>query len=196
MAPKNSKRPSLSGLCRFRSGGVLLYVLFVPLLALLLTILTAQPQILQAETTAADLADGTYSVEVSMEGGSGRASITSPAVLTVEDGTAMVQIEWSSSHYDYMIVDEEKYLPVNEDGNSVFEIPVTVFDTEITVIADTTAMSTPHEIEYTLVFDSASISSGNTSPSPGAIIGAVLVLLLLCAAVVMTFRRRRKEARR
>ncbi|MCD8054994.1 MAG: hypothetical protein LUF00_13395 [Lachnospiraceae bacterium] len=196
MACKNSKRPSLSGLRRFRSGGVLLYVFFVPLLALLLTILTAQPWILHAESAAADLADGTYTVEVSMEGGTGRASITSPAVLTVEDGTATVQIEWSSSHYDYMIVDEETYLPVNEDGNSVFEIPLTAFDTEITVIADTTAMSTPHEIEYTLVFDSASIAPESTSLSPGPIIGAILVLLLLCAAVVVTFRRKRKEARR
>ena len=56
-----------------------------------------------------------------------------------------------------MIVDGEKYEPVNKDGNSTFEIPVTVFDTEMKVTADTVAMSTPHEIDYTLNFDSSSM---------------------------------------
>ena len=66
-------------------------------------------------------------------------------------------LKWSSPHYDYMIVDGERYEPVNTDGNSVFEIPVPYFDKPVNVIADTTAMSEPHEIEYTLTFDSASV---------------------------------------
>lgn len=37
--------------------------------------------------------------------------------------------------------------------------PVAAFDTELTVIGDTTAMSTPHEIEYTLNFDSATLTA-------------------------------------
>ena len=41
----------------------------------------------------------------------------------------------------------------------MFEIPVTVFDRKMAVAADTTAMSTPHEIEYTLLFDSSSIKT-------------------------------------
>jgi len=56
-------------------------------------------------------------------------------------------------------VDGEKYLPVNTEGNSVFEIPVAALDTALAVTADTTAMSTPHEIEYTLTFDSASLTA-------------------------------------
>ncbi len=104
-----------------------------------------------------DLEDGSYTAEVSLEGGSGRASVTSPAELTVADGSVTARIEWSSSNYDYMIVDGEKYLPVNTEGNSVFEIPVTAFDVPITVLADTTAMSKPYEIEYKLTFDSETI---------------------------------------
>ena len=69
------------------------------------------------------------------------------------------EITWSSPNYDYMIVDGEKYLPVNTEGNSVFEIPVAALDTALAVTADTTAMSTPHEIEYTLTFDSASLTA-------------------------------------
>ncbi|MDE6849420.1 MAG: hypothetical protein K2J44_08770, partial [Ruminococcus sp.] len=66
-------------------------------------------------------------------------------------------IIWNSNNYDYMVVDGEKYLPVSTDEFSVFEIPVTVFDRKMSVSADTTAMSTPHEIEYTLYFDSSTI---------------------------------------
>ena len=99
------------------------------------------------------LEEGSYTVEIKFEGGSGRASIQSPVTLTVAaDGKMTATVEWSSPNYDYMIVDGEKLFPVNTDGNSVFEIPVSAFDTPITVIGDTVAMSKPHEIEYTLTF--------------------------------------------
>lgn len=106
---------------------------------------------------ALDLADGTYLAEVSLEGGSGKASITSPAQITVKDGVVTARIEWSSPNYDYMVAAGKKLLPVNEDGNSVFEIPVRAFDRPEAVKADTTAMSKPYEIAYTLTFDSETI---------------------------------------
>ena len=106
-----------------------------------------------------DLEDGTYTAEVTLEGGSGRATIESPATITVKDGVATASIVWSSPNYDYMIVDGKKLFPVNTEGNSVFEIPVASFDTELDVIADTVAMSKPHEIEYTLAFDSSTIKT-------------------------------------
>ena len=107
--------------------------------------------------TLLSLEDGEYAIEVTMTGGSGKASIQSPALLTVTDGTAYISITWSSSNYDYMIVDGEKYLPTNTEGNSTFEIPVSALGTPLAVTADTVAMSTPHEIEYTLTFASASL---------------------------------------
>lgn len=109
----------------------------------------------QAGTAAP--ADGTYTCDVTLEGGSGRAAVDSPAALTVADGKMTATIVWSSPNYDYMIVDGEKYLPTNTEGNSTFEIPVSALDTALDVTADTVAMSTPHEIEYTLTFDSASL---------------------------------------
>ena len=110
-------------------------------------------------TSASELGleDGEYTADVKLEGGSGRASVSSPAKLTVKDGNVTAEIIWSSNKYDYMIVGDEKYLPLSTDENSVFEIPVSGFDFMMPVKADTTAMSTPHEIEYTLYFDSASI---------------------------------------
>ena len=102
-------------------------------------------------------ADGSYTCEVTLEGGSGRATVESPPALTVADGKMTATLVWSSPNYDYMIVDGEKYLPTNTEGNSTFEIPVAALDTALTVTADTVAMSTPHEIEYTLTFAADSL---------------------------------------
>ena len=108
--------------------------------------------VLTKEETGWEFQDGTYQMEVELLGGSGRASVTSPAKVEIKDGKAVATLEWSSPNYDYMVVDGEKYLPVNTEGNSVFQIPVEAFDQDIAVIADTVAMSTPHEIDYTLNF--------------------------------------------
>ena len=96
-------------------------------------------------------------MEVTLTGGTGRATVDSPAAIKVEGDKATATIVWSSPNYDYMLVDGEKYEPVNKDGNSTFEIPVSVFDAEMEVTADTVAMSTPHEIDYTLNFDSSTV---------------------------------------
>ena len=111
------------------------------------------------ETAAEAPADGSYTCAVTLEGGSGRATVESPALLTVADGALTATIVWSSPNYDYMLIDGEKYLPINTEGNSTFEIPVAALDTAMAVTADTVAMSTPHEIDYTLTFDSATLAA-------------------------------------
>ena len=108
------------------------------------------------------LADGSYTIELTMEGGSGRASIQSPAQLAIADGAATATLEWSSPNYDYMLVNGEKYLPVNTEGNSVFEVPVEALDAPLTMIGDTVAMSTPHEVEYTVTFHSETLKSAES----------------------------------
>ena len=101
---------------------------------------------------------------VILEGGSGKASVESPCPVLERSGELLALITWSSSHYDFMIVDGEKILPVNTEGNSKFEVPLKSVarssdtsqmaslpeDCEMQVQADTTAMSTPHLIDYTL----------------------------------------------
>lgn len=161
-------------------------------LAVLALSLMMLPVAVRAEDVT--LEDGEYRVDVTLEGGSGRSEIASPAVLLVRDGQPYIRIEWDSSHYDYMKVEDETYLPVNEEGNSVFEIPVPVFDEPVTVIGDTTAMSVPHEIEYTLTVDSASISQGEQASwynNPVFWAGAAAAAAVL-AAVGIYGRRKRK----
>ena len=113
-----------------------------------------------AGKTAQDLglADGSYTAEVAFSGGSGKSHIESPVTLTVKDGAVTATVVWSSSKYDYMIVDGERCDVLTTEPGSTFEIPVAAFDTDLTVIGDTTAMSTPHEIEYTLNFASATLT--------------------------------------
>ena len=109
-----------------------------------------------AAAPAETLADGTYTIAVTLEGGSGKASIQSPCTLTVADGKMTATIVWSSSHYDYMLVDGERCDVLSTENGSTFEIPVAALDTPLAVVGDTTAMSTPHEIDYTLTFDASS----------------------------------------
>ena len=134
-----------------------------------------------AQSLTLDKENGEYSIQVDLEGGSGKASVTSPTLITVKDGEVTANIQWSSSNYDYMIVDGEKYLPVNDEGtNSEFQIPVSVMDEAMPVIADTTAMGTPHEINYTLTFYSDSIGSKSQMPQEAAkrVVAVALVIIV------------------
>ena len=131
------------------------------------------------------LKDGAYKINVSLSGGSGRTSVKSPADLRVKDGMPLAQIEWSSPNYDYMILNGEKILPLANKENSVFELPVLVFDKPMSVFADTTAMSTPHEILYQLEFslETAQRKEFNIStliiPAISLLAAAVLLLFLV-----------------
>ena len=134
------------------------------------------------EAVAIDMPDGEYSIEVNMTGGSGRASVSSPTWLIVEDGHAYTRLLWSSSYYDYMIVDEQRYDNLTTDGsNSTFKIPIIAMDEDFAVVADTTAMGDPVEIEYTLVFYSNTVSDKDAIPQEAAI----KVLYIAVAVIVV-----------
>ena len=126
------------------------------------------------------LQDGQYTAQVMLDGGSGRASVSSPAKITVTDGAMTAWIVWSSPHYDFMIVDGTKYLPVNTSGNSAFEVPVSAFDVDIAVSAETTAMSEPHIIDYTLRYDSSTLKAA------GGDSAIVIIAVAVVAVVVLT----------
>ncbi len=119
--------------------------------------ITAFDESLVPTVSSLGLEDGEYEISVILEGGSGRASINSPVKLSIQDGQAIAEIIWSSSNYDYMLVDGEKYISNIINNQSVFEIPVLAFNYKLPVSANTTAMSTPHEINYTLYFDTESL---------------------------------------
>lgn len=99
------------------------------------------------------LSNGEYKANLTMEGGTGKAYIESPVSIKAENGKVTATLVWSSKNYDYMIVNDVKYLNENDGGKSTFTIPIDNIDEPLTVIADTVAMSTPHEIEYTLYFE-------------------------------------------
>ena len=113
----------------------------------------SDPQLLADDTAESEVpADGSYTVEAVLQGGSGKASVQSPARLTVENGAMTATVIWSSKNYDLMIVNGQEYTPTYENELSCFTIPVSALGTPLPVQAETTAMSQPHMIDYTLTF--------------------------------------------
>ena len=133
------------------------------------------------------MTDGVYSVAITMTGGTGRASIASPVQLTVTGGSMTAKVEWSSPNYDLMIVDGKEFLPVNTDGNSVFEIPVYTLDEPLSVQAETVAMSEPHLIDYVITFDKSSLPAENSVNIPLIAgcsgVGVVVIVGAIFAAI-------------
>ncbi len=113
---------------------------------------------LRSFSELSEIPDGSYWIRVLMTGGSGRASISSPTGFYVKDGQATADIHWSSASYDYMKLDGVRYNAFTDAaGHSAMTIPVSTLDTAIPVLADTTAMSKPYEIEYQLSFDGSAL---------------------------------------
>lgn len=156
---------------------------------------------------ALNLEDGLYEVEVSLEGGSGRASVFSPAALNIEEGRAVVEIVWSSPYYDYMIVDGIQYMPedtaisgrkLKKTEVSVFRIPVSRLDVPLAVAADTTAMGMPHEIQYELRFDEKNIKLAveDKENISGLVYGVLAVVLVALAVLIFRKRKERCEQKK
>ena len=134
------------------------------------------------EPVRVELPDGEYSIEVNLAGGSGRASVSSPTVLMVRDGRAWARLLWSSPYYDYMLLGGTRYDNLStEGGNSTFEVPITVMDAPMDVVADTTAMGDPIEIDYQLTFYPETIGDKRQVPQEAA----KQVLMISLAIIVV-----------
>ena len=140
------------------------------------------------EAVPVDLPDGTYAIEVTMTGGSGRASISSPTWLIVQNGKAFAKLLWSSMYYDYMLVGNRKYLNQTTDGgNSSFIIPVTALDEPMEVVADTTAMGDPVAIDYVLTFYEDTIGSKSQIPQEAAKKVLISALIIMVAGGIINY---------
>ena len=60
--------------------------------------------------------EGIKWVDITLEGGSGKAYIESPAEITEKEGVTYVKLIWNSENYDYVIVYDEKYPNENPGG--------------------------------------------------------------------------------
>ncbi len=96
-----------------------------------------------------ELPDGAYVPdEFSFAGGTGRVTITCPQV-TVKDGNVTAKIVFSSKNYTNVRIGEDSYAPEYTEEGAVFTVPA-VLNRAFPVYATTAAMSSPHEIEYSL----------------------------------------------
>ena len=114
---------------------------------------------------------GEFKAEITLEGGTGRTTVQSPADISVENGVITAEIVWSSPNYDLMIVGDKEYKPIsNENGQSVFIVEIPSLDTPLDIKAETVAMSAPHIIEYTITVSCEELrsESASTSESSGS----------------------------
>ncbi len=147
------------------------------------------------EAVAIDLPDGEYSIEVNLIGGSGRASVSSPTLLIVRDGKAYARLIWSSAYYDYMVIDDTMYKNLIVDGgNSQFEIPITLMDDPMSVVADTTAMGDSLEIEYALTFYSDTVGEKGAIPQEAAKLVLVLAAAIIVGGGILNYFVKKKRA--
>ena len=109
------------------------------------------------------LKDGVYTPDsFSWSGGTGKVSITCSKV-TVTGGQAYATITFSSPHYQYVKANENVYYPSAKTGSSTsFVIPVEL-NKNNSVVGMTTAMSTAHEIKYTIFVYIAEAAKANAS---------------------------------
>ena len=151
---------------------------------------TGEPQAVQI-----DMPDGDYSIEVTLMGGSGRASLTTPTWMYVQGGKGYARLLWSSPHYDYMILDGRTYYNETKDGgNSSLTIPITATDMPVDIIADTTAMGDPVEIAYTLTFYEETIGSRSRVPQEGALrVLAAAALFIVAGGIINHFVKKRRQ---
>ncbi len=104
-----------------------------------------------------ELENGMYTIDVTLGNVSGKTAVESPANMRVENGQAFVTIVWNSSNYDYVKWQEQTYTTVNAEGNSTFEIPLSVLDWSTPIVVNSTALGTPQELDYTICFHAKSI---------------------------------------
>lgn len=100
-----------------------------------------------------ELKDGLIAVDIRLEGGSGKAYIKSPVTVRVSGGDMNAVLVWNSINYDYMIVDGVRYDNETPGEESTFTVPVKDLSAPLYITADTTAMSTPHEIDYVIYWE-------------------------------------------
>ena len=149
-----------------------------------------------AEPVSVDLADGEYSIELDMAGGSGRASLSSPTLLTVKDGKAYARLLWSSAYYDYVVLNGQVfYNQTTDGGNSTFDIPITALDEPVPLIGDTTAMGDPVEIEYVLTFYADTVGDKGRIPQQAAKLVIVIAAAIIVVGGILNWFIKKRRAR-
>ena len=96
------------------------------------------------------LADGDYSSEVTLTGGS--MAVRSPAAMRIENGDCTAELVFETRRIDYVIVDGQKYEPASTEDGAVFQIPVAAFGVGLSIAVDSTALNPPVEVPCTVTF--------------------------------------------
>ena len=125
------------------------------------------------QSAAAQYVDGSYSVEVELTGGSSHNALVSPTTVYVENGCIYadivfkrVEAPFHAPSYDSLTTCFGTYLPEIDEEALTCTFRRVQFpdlgDQEISAV--TSAMSQPHEVQYSVFIDPAGVTL--TGPSP------------------------------
>ena len=138
-----------------------------------------------AGVSVRELRNGTYTVNVEIEGGNGTDMICTPMHLFIDDGQATAVVVWSTSACEYMKTEGTQISPMSRDDGSVFYLPVNTWDEEVELLCGMDHEGVKEEVEYVATFDSASIVREKGSVIPLAIMFTLVGVLAIANAYVM-----------
>ncbi|MFA9465103.1 MAG: ABC transporter substrate-binding protein [Velocimicrobium sp.] len=128
------------------------------IITLLMAVILSFIMLTSCKNSTDGIEDGTYTIAAELSGGSGRAFVKSPMTIKVQRGLVTATVIWSSKNYDFMLIGGEYYYPINEEGNSTFQIPIENLEEPLELKAETVAMSKPQQIDYSIAFDTSTIT--------------------------------------
>lgn len=172
----------------------ILRVLLIAVAVLLSALLS---DISLAGTSAGNREDGHYTVEAVLKGGSGRVSIQSPVQVEIAEGKIVATFIWTSSFYEYMLIDGEKFLPESRDkknDTTTFRIPLKAVET-FPFVAQTSKMSRPYDIEYSIEFDLSTLKKTSQYDALRTAILFMAVGVIIAFAVLLGRRISKKKTR-
>lgn len=124
---------------------------------LIFALCLALPQVSDAQSYQ----DGSYSVSVGCEGGSGRGGVRS-ADIVVSSGSYTVTFYMSSANYTRARINGGDEIPAVIGSVSSFTTALYDLDAAVSLSAETTAMSEPHWIDYTVTIDTSGIPAAGS----------------------------------
>lgn len=137
-----------------------------------------------------EYADGTYPVEFTFEGGTGKGGVEAVEAELAGGEVKTLVITMTSPNYDYCIYYGEQYINSSKEGNSVFTVPYV--EENFLLTADTVAMSQPHEIDYTVTLNMDSLwkAAEKGGASLPLIAGIAIVVVVIGFFAVRASRKR------
>lgn len=117
-----------------------------------------------SEYAPIELKNATYTIEAVVTGNDKVGQIQSPTSIYVNEQKATLVMVWDSAEYNHLVIGGEQILPKSREDGSIFWIPVTAWDEEISIIVNK-GYDQPEDVTCSLFLNTATIKKqGSNTP--------------------------------